>query len=161
MPGGEVERASTTEEGLPISPSMGPALAAADLPTRTTWPRCWKVPRRRDRLYREPDVCFMRGVNAHRRTDRFWIGADLAVEIISETNRAHEVQTKRAEYAAAGIPEYWIIDPDRKAMSIFTLADRSYVLHRDFLPGQGATSVLLCGFTVDVSDLFAAAEAQA
>lgn len=36
MPGGEVERASTTQEGLPISPSMGPALAAADLPTRAT-----------------------------------------------------------------------------------------------------------------------------
>jgi chloride channel protein, CIC family len=36
MPGGEVERASTTAEGLPISPSLGPALEAAQVPTRAT-----------------------------------------------------------------------------------------------------------------------------
>jgi CIC family chloride channel protein len=36
MPGGEVERASTTREGLPVSPSLGPTLAVADVPTRAT-----------------------------------------------------------------------------------------------------------------------------
>lgn len=114
-----------------------------------------------DKLYREPDVCFMRGINAHCRNNRFWIGADLVAEIISDSNKAHDLQTKLAEYAAAGIPEYWIIDPDRKTISIFSLASGNYVLHGDFGPGQIATSFLLCGFSVNVSDLFAAAEAQA
>lgn len=114
-----------------------------------------------DKLYREPDVCFMRGVNAHRRNNRFWIGADLVVEIISETNRAHDMQTKLAEYAAAGIPEYWIIHPEEKTISVFMLAEGAYVLHGNFNAGQVATSVLLSGFAVGVSDLFAAAEAQA
>lgn len=114
-----------------------------------------------DKLYREPDICFMRGVNSHRRNDRFWVGVDLVVEIISETNRAHDMQTKLAEYAAAGIPEYWIIEPDRKTVSVFSLIADAYVLHGDFGSGQVATSVLPGGFAVDVSDLFAAAEAQA
>lgn len=36
MPAGEVERSSTTREGLPVSPSLGPTLAVADVPTRST-----------------------------------------------------------------------------------------------------------------------------
>ena len=114
-----------------------------------------------DKLYREPDVCFMRGLNAARRNDRFWIGADLVIEIISESNRAHDVQTKRAEYAAVGIPEYWIIDLAQKMISVFVLANDAYALHGNFSAGQAAASVMLRGFAVDVSALFAAAELQA
>jgi len=114
-----------------------------------------------DKLYREPDVCFMRGINAHRRSNRFWVGADLIAEIVSDSNKAHDTQTKRAEYAAAGIPEYWIIDPEQRTISIFTLAEGAYVLHEAFGVGQIAISLLLDGFAVNVSDLFAAAEAQA
>lgn len=114
-----------------------------------------------ERLYREPDVCFMLGQNAGRRNDAFWTGADLVVEVISDSNRDHDVTTKRSEYAAAGIPEYWIIDPGSRSISIFTLAAGQYVLHGEFRRGQVAASVLLTGFTVDVSDLFASAEAQA
>jgi H+/Cl- antiporter ClcA len=36
MPGGDVERSSTTREGLPVSPSLGPSLAVADVPKRAT-----------------------------------------------------------------------------------------------------------------------------
>lgn len=36
MPGGEVERASTTQEGVPVSPSLGPTLDAAQVPARAT-----------------------------------------------------------------------------------------------------------------------------
>jgi Uma2 family endonuclease len=114
-----------------------------------------------DKLFREPDVCFMRGINAQRRNNRFWIGADLVAEIISDSNKAHDLQTKLAEYAAAGIPEYWIIDPDRKTIGMFMLIDNAYARHGDFSAGQIATSVLLGGFGVNVSDLFATAEAQA
>ena len=34
MAGGDVGRSSTKEDGLPVSPSLGPALAAAHVPTR-------------------------------------------------------------------------------------------------------------------------------
>lgn len=114
-----------------------------------------------DKLYREPDVCFMRGINAHRRNNRFWIGADLVAEIVSDSNKAHDLQTKLAEYAAARIPEYWIILPEKKTISVYTLLDDTYVLHGHVEAGQVAASVLLSGFVVDVSDLFTTAEAQA
>lgn len=71
--------------------------------------------------YRVPDVCFMLGRNAARRTDLFWRGADLVVEIISPSNRAHDMEIKRAEYAVAGISEYWLIDPEEKRVRVLAL----------------------------------------
>lgn len=113
-----------------------------------------------ERLWREPDVSFMIGRHAARRHRNRWDGADLAIEIISESNREHDVTTKRADYAAARIPEYWIIDPDPRTVRVLTLADGAaeYVLHGEFGVGRVATSVLLAGFAVDVAELFAAAE---
>jgi Uma2 family endonuclease len=103
----------------------------------------------------------MLGVHADRRTNQCWIGADLVVEVISESNKNHDLRTKRAEYAAAGIPEYSIIDPDRHSIRILTLAGHDYIVHADFAAGQTATSVALDGLAIVVDDLFTAADAQA
>jgi hypothetical protein len=53
------------------------------------------------------------------------------------------------------------IGVNRKTISIFPLIDDAYALHRDFGPRQIAASILLGRLAVDVSDLFATAEAQA
>ncbi len=114
-----------------------------------------------EKKYREPDVCYMRGINAHRRNKKFWIGADLVVEVISESNRDHDFKTKLDDYAAAGIPEYWIIDPEQNSIHIFSLAGDRYVPHGKFEVGAIATSPSLTGFAVDVGELFRQAAAQA
>jgi Uma2 family endonuclease len=58
--------------------------------------------------------------------------------------------TKRADYAAAGIPEYWIVNPEEETVTVLTLAGDSYADHGSFGRGTQATSVLLPGFVVDV-----------
>ncbi len=60
---------------------------------------------------RQPDVVYMAGRNAHRRHGNVWDGADLAIEIVSDDDPNRDLRVKRAEYAVARIPEYWIIDP--------------------------------------------------
>ena len=65
--------------------------------------------------------------------------------------------TKRREYAQAGIPEYWIVDPTDASITVLTLQGQEYALHGEFVAGETALSVLLEGFTVDVSDLFSEA----
>ena len=37
--------------------------------------------------------------------------------------RRRDTQTKVTEYAAAGIPEYWIIDPETESITINHLAN--------------------------------------
>ena len=117
------------------------------------------------RRFRDPDVVYLRPERLkelHGQPD----GADLVVEIVSEgkENRDRDLVTKRAEYAAAGIEEYWIVDPESRSVTVLVLdrATRSlYHEHGLFATGSVATSVLLPGFAVDVSDLFAQADSAA
>ncbi len=56
-------------------------------------------------------------LNEHldRLTEQYLEGApDLVVEIVSAGRRATERGEKFDEYEAAGVPEYWVIDPERK-----------------------------------------------
>ncbi len=63
-------------------------------------------------------------------------------------------EEKFSEYAQAGIPEYWIIDPDERTVEVFVLQNNHYVLQGRFRPGQTVRSTLLPDFEVTVDDIF-------
>jgi Uma2 family endonuclease len=64
------------------------------------------------RSYREPDLIFVATKHLDRFDDQRLNGpADLVIEIISNDSVTRDWQDKLAEYAASGIPEYWIVDP--------------------------------------------------
>jgi len=107
--------------------------------------------------YREPDVVFMLAENAQRIGEDYWQGADWVMEVVSDDNRDHDLVTKRAEYEAAGIPEYWIVDHRERLITVLTLRGGKYAVHVAARPGQSATSVLLPDFAVDVNAVFQAA----
>jgi Uma2 family endonuclease len=50
----------------------------------------------------------------------------LVVEIVSPNNPDDDYRYKRSEYAALGISEYWIIDPQALKISILTLVSGLY-----------------------------------
>ena len=86
-------------------------------------------------------------------TEEYWEGADLVMEVVSpgDEDRRRDLKTKREEYAQAGIPEYWIIDPELERITVLTLEGQTYVVHGEFSRGEQATSKLLPGFAVDVT----------
>src|SRR5437773_2718941 len=77
-------------------------------------------------------------------------GADLVMEVVSEgsENRKRDLETKRLEFAAAGIAEYWIVDPQEQRITVLVLDGSIYRVHGEFAPGTQASSVLLPGFSV-------------
>jgi Uma2 family endonuclease len=89
-------------------------------------------------------------------------GMDLGVEILSEgkENRDRDLVKKRADYAKAGVKEYWIVDPEESCVTVLTLDGPKYRLHGEFGPVTQATSVLLPGFSVAVSAVLAAGEGR-
>jgi Uma2 family endonuclease len=109
--------------------------------------------------YREPDILFLRSERL-RSVDNYPHGADLAVEVLSgdPDDRKRDLETKRQEYAAAGISEYWIVDPEERKITVLTLEGQIYRVHGEFGPGPKASSLLLAGFTVSVDAVFAAGE---
>jgi Uma2 family endonuclease len=52
----------------------------------------------------------------------------LAVEVVSpgKVNEDRDYRYKRSEYAARGIPEYWIVDPEKSRVTVLTLIDGFY-----------------------------------
>ncbi len=104
--------------------------------------------------FREPDIVFMATEHADRLDEQFWDGADLVMEVVSPDDRGRDLVTKRREYAQAGIPEYWIVDPTQRSITVLTLDGQAYALHGEFDESSIATSVLLDGFTVSVRAVF-------
>lgn len=78
---------------------------------------------------REPDLLYVPHefvetvqedyVNSH--------GVALAVEISDTRNRSLDRITKFQEYQTAGIPEYWIVDVDRREATFYQLTHEGYV----------------------------------
>jgi Uma2 family endonuclease len=109
------------------------------------------------RKFREPDVVCMLAEHAGRMRDEYWEGADLVMEVVSGTDedRRRDLQVKRREYARAGIPEYWVVDPAEQTITVLRLAGKRYAVHGAFPAGTVASSHLLPDFTVDVTAAFA------
>jgi Uma2 family endonuclease len=104
--------------------------------------------------FREPDLLLLRNINDPRNQEAFWLGADLVVEIVSPDNPTRDTVEKRTEYAEAGIPEYWIVDPQIETITVLRLEAGSYTEHGVFRRGTTATSALLIGFEVGVDPVF-------
>ena len=64
------------------------------------------------RSSREPDLLFVARDHRDRIADKRVEGpADLVVELISDDSVTRDRVDKSREYEAAGIPEYWLLDP--------------------------------------------------
>jgi len=104
--------------------------------------------------FREPDLVVLLDANDARRQNTFWLGADFVVEIVSPDNPERDIVEKRADYAEAGIPEYWIINLLDETISVLIIEGNAYVERSIFRRGETATSQLLVGFSVSVDEVF-------
>lgn len=100
--------------------------------------------------FREPDILLLLNRNDPRGSNAYWTGADLVAEIVSPDDPQHDTIKKRQDYAEAGIPEYWIVNPLEESITVLRLEGASYVEHGVFTRGAWADSVLLQGFTISV-----------
>jgi Uma2 family endonuclease len=104
--------------------------------------------------FREPDLIGLLDADDPRCENRFWTGADVVAEIVSEDKPARDLVQKKREYARARIPEYWIVNPPDETVIVYRLQAKRYVRHGVFHRGERATSALLPGFDLSVTALF-------
>jgi len=76
---------------------------------------------------REPDVLVVTEAHRDRVHETHVEGpADLVVEVVSPGSGPRDRGDKFYEYEAAGIPEYWIVDPEREQLEVYRLVDDRY-----------------------------------
>ncbi len=102
---------------------------------------------------RSPDVAFVRaerippgGVRA------FFDGApDLAVEVISPSDRASEIIAKADDWLRFGCTAVWVVDPETKTVTVYSQRPQTLFLSvNDTL----VCEELLPGFSLPVADVF-------
>lgn len=70
----------------------------------------------------QPDIFAILPGNPGRRVERGFAGApDLVVDVLSPSTRGREGLTTRTLYARPGVREYWLVDPDARAVEILAL----------------------------------------
>ena len=94
---------------------------------------------RRDRLPRERHPGFLE------------LAPDLAVEVVSPSDRQRDVTRKVIEYLDAGVRIVWLVDPADKVVTVFTSDRKSSTLsNEDVLDGGD----VLPGFRLPLADVF-------
>jgi Uma2 family endonuclease len=72
----------------------------------------------------EPDVLVARRSDV---TERNLPAAPvLAIEVLSPSTRRIDLGTKRLTFEAAGVPSYWVFDPDGPSLTVFELDGAAY-----------------------------------
>jgi Uma2 family endonuclease len=107
--------------------------------------------------FREPDLLVLLSAADPRCQDRFWEGADLALEVVSEDKPERDLVDKRSDYAEARVPEYWIVNPQTETITVLQLGQDGYGEAGVYRRGESATSVLRPAFSVAVAQVFDAA----
>jgi Uma2 family endonuclease len=103
---------------------------------------------------RGPDIAF---VSAGRVPERgfepgFWHRApDLAIEVLSPSNRRAEIEEKIADYLGAGTRLVWVVDPAARTVTVHQPGAAARVLGSgDVLDG----APVLAGLRIDVATIF-------
>jgi Uma2 family endonuclease len=79
----------------------------------------------------------------------------IVIEVLSKSNRGHDLVTKRHYYAFAGIPQYWIADPDEQTLTVLTLGeDGGYADRAVVRPGGRWTSDEPFPLAIDPAEIF-------
>jgi len=102
---------------------------------------------------REPDLLFVSREHADRIGEQVYGPPDLVVEVLSSSTWRSDRLEKSAEYAQAGVREYWIVDPDKQTIELFVLREGAYEVLGKWGRGEEACSEVLRGFKVAVDEV--------
>ncbi|MDQ3693115.1 MAG: Uma2 family endonuclease [Chloroflexota bacterium] len=101
----------------------------------------------------EPDILYIGRDRRQIISTKVVEGApDLVMEILSPDTRKRDLTVKKALYERSGVGEYWIIDPTKREVAIFSLIDGAYTA----IPVNDAIarSIVIPEFAITLADLF-------
>ena len=103
----------------------------------------------------QPDLLFVSNARSRIITEDNVRGApDLVVEILSPSTADYDRTVKRELYERYGVPEYWMVDPYAKTITILRLGAGGYNAHAVYGEGDALTSPTHAEFSLNLSELF-------
>lgn len=107
-----------------------------------------------------PDICGYRKERLPDLTDDWPVDLrpDWVCEILSPSNARYDRATKGEVYAEAGIPWYWLIDPEERLVEVWELNGERWMLYGCFGGDQSCALPPFDGLELAVGRLFGASQ---
>jgi len=103
----------------------------------------------------QPDLIF---VSVERRAiigeQRIEGPPDLVIEVLSPSTAYLDLAQKKRLYEREGVKEYWVVDPEQRAVDVYTNTEDGFVQHGRVVERGTAGSGLLSRFSIDLTELF-------
>jgi len=104
----------------------------------------------------QPDVFIVLNKHLDRITSSHVIGTpDLVIEVASPATTRHDFREKQRAYACAGVPEYWIVNPNAHTVELLLLEGNSYRSPGLFFGDAVLPSIVIPGIPVQAGQFFA------
>ena len=71
----------------------------------------------------QPDIVIVLAANRIITTTKIKGIPDLVIEILSPSNRKHDLELKKQLYEQSSVPEYWIVDPENQTVTRHCLSE--------------------------------------
>ena len=103
----------------------------------------------------EPDIVFFSKEKSNQFTDdqMLFPAPDFVVEILSPSTEKYDRNEKFVDYAAHGVQEYWIIEPEIEIVEQYFNEGGKFVLFQKLHKGL-LESKTVSGFAIDLKDIF-------
>lgn len=105
-----------------------------------------------------PDIVFLTNqqVEDVGSEERIYKAPVLAIEIVSpgKENARRDREVKRQVYAKHGVKEYWIADPEKRALEIYRLEEQTLKLVATLAGEDKVTTPILPGFSCHAQQIF-------
>ena len=103
----------------------------------------------------QPDLIYLEASQKGQIRRRFLEGPPaVIVEIQSPSTAALDRVRKLQAYAGAGVPQYWLLDPEAVTLEVLRLDGETYRVHRVLGPGDSWDCPDPAGLRLDMDELF-------
>jgi Uma2 family endonuclease len=102
----------------------------------------------------QPDIlviCDQENINEE---DRYMGTPDLVIEVLSKTNKNHDIIRKLELYRTTGIKEYWIVNPFSKEINVYTFSEEKINEIITFKDKGILKSAVFKKLQISLSDIF-------
>ncbi|MEW5803520.1 MAG: Uma2 family endonuclease [bacterium] len=103
----------------------------------------------------QPDLVYVARKRAHIIKEKGIFGApDLIVEILSPHNAEVDIKRKKQLYEHFFVREYWLVDPDKKEVEVYTIEGGRYGLKGAYCEQESIESSQIAGLMVPFGEVF-------
>lgn len=102
----------------------------------------------------QPDILILCDPENINEKGRYHGVPTLVVEVLSESNRGHDLITKLDVYRTGGVKEHWIVNPFRLEFLVYTFANYEVQDYKPYDQEAQVESTALAGLLVPVKTVF-------